>query len=71
MLAMMPIPILSYLFTVSFGSLSNTSMSYSCISHYSPQTIADVSNQVAQSSFEGFVRYSTRCFDDCLATSFF
>lgn len=32
-----------------------------------PQIIADASNQVAQSSFEGFARYSTRRFDDCLA----
>jgi transposase len=32
-----------------------------------PQIIADASNQVAQSSFEGFARYSTRYFDDCLA----
>ncbi|KAG1135061.1 hypothetical protein G6F37_007927 [Rhizopus arrhizus] len=32
-----------------------------------PQIIADASNQVAQSSFKGFARYSTRYFDDCLA----
>lgn len=32
-----------------------------------PQMIADASNKVTQSSFEGFVRYSNRRFDDCLA----
>ncbi|KAI8971371.1 hypothetical protein BDB01DRAFT_704412, partial [Pilobolus umbonatus] len=31
-----------------------------------PQTIANASNQVAQSSFEVLARYSTRRFDDCL-----
>ncbi|KAI9363283.1 hypothetical protein BD770DRAFT_305597, partial [Pilaira anomala] len=33
-----------------------------------PRIIADAINQVAQSSFEGFARYSTRRFDDCLAS---
>ncbi|KAI8087150.1 hypothetical protein BDF21DRAFT_320125, partial [Thamnidium elegans] len=32
-----------------------------------PQIVADASNQVAQSSFEGFAHYSVKHFDDCLA----
>jgi len=32
-----------------------------------PQIIADARNQVVQSSFEGFTRYSVKRFDDCLA----
>jgi transposase len=32
-----------------------------------PQIIAEASNQAAQSSFEGFARYSVKRFDDCLA----
>ena len=31
-----------------------------------PEIIADASNQVSQSSFEGFARYSVKRFDNCL-----
>lgn len=32
-----------------------------------PEIIADASNQVSQSFFEGFVRYSAKRFNDCFA----